>query len=209
MISPCWSFCLSYEFELRKEAIRLCKEQTMGVQAALWAALRNPEHRMKHWLQLVAIPNAPSSSSGPEIQALKKRISDLEKARSRSPRRNTQMQAAITGSGQLALPAPSAPARGQKGGKGGNNRMKRGKGQGKVGSSTSSQQSGPKNFEYLMKLPVEFRENFHEQFHKKEICFNFQKKACSHQNCKWAHICIGCGGSKPYDDCQCLSGKVR
>ena len=80
LISPCWSFCLSYEFELRKEALRLCKEQAMGVQAALWTALRSPEHRMKHWLQLVAIPNAPSSSSGSDIQALKKRISDLEKA---------------------------------------------------------------------------------------------------------------------------------
>ena len=202
LISPCWSFCLSYEFELRKEAIRLCKEQAMGVQAALWTALRNPEHRMKHWLQLVAIPNAPSSSSGSDLQALKKRISDLEKARSRSPRRNSQMQPAIPGPAQLALPAPSAPARGSKGGKGGKNQRKRSKGQGKVGS-------GPKNFEYLMKLPVEFRENFHERFHKKEICFNFQKKSCSHGNCKWAHICVGCGGPKPYDDCQCLSGKVR
>ena len=26
MISPSWTYCLSYEFELRKEAIRLCKE---------------------------------------------------------------------------------------------------------------------------------------------------------------------------------------
>ena len=77
LISPCWTFCLSYEFELRKEALRLCKEQAMGVQAALWTALRNPEHSMKHWLQLVAIPNAPSSSSGSDIQASKKRISDL------------------------------------------------------------------------------------------------------------------------------------
>ena len=25
LISPCWSFCLSYEFERRREAIRLCK----------------------------------------------------------------------------------------------------------------------------------------------------------------------------------------
>ena len=105
LISPCWSFCLSYEFELRKEAIRLCKEQAMGVQAALWTALRNPEHRMKHWLQLVAIPNAPSSSSSSDIQALKKRISDLEKARSRSPRKTTQVQAALSGPAQLALPA--------------------------------------------------------------------------------------------------------
>ena len=59
MISPSWSYCLSYEFELRKEAIRLCKEQSFGIQSALWTTLRNTEHRMKHWLQLVAIPNAP------------------------------------------------------------------------------------------------------------------------------------------------------
>ena len=87
MISPCWSYCLSYELELRKEAIRLCMEQSFGIQSALWTALWNTEHRMKHWLQLVAIPNTSSSSSGPELQFLKKRIADLEKARSRSPRR--------------------------------------------------------------------------------------------------------------------------
>ena len=79
MISPSWTYCLSYEFELRKEAIRLCKEQSFGIQSALWTTLRNMEHRMKHWLQLVAIPNAPSSSSSQELQSLKKRISDLEK----------------------------------------------------------------------------------------------------------------------------------
>ena len=56
MISPSWTYCLSYEFELRKEAIRLCKEQSFGIQSALWSTLRNMEHRMKHWLQLVAIP---------------------------------------------------------------------------------------------------------------------------------------------------------
>ena len=92
MISPSWSYCLSYEFELRKEAIRLCKEQSFGIQSALWTTLRNTEHRMKHWLQLVAIPNAPSSSSSQELQSLKKRISDLQKARSRSPRRSNQKQ---------------------------------------------------------------------------------------------------------------------
>ena len=40
---------------------------------------------------------------------------------------------------------------------------------------------------------------FHESFHKSEICFGF---------CKFAHICIGCGGSKPHDDCMCLSSKI-
>ena len=99
---------ISCEFELRKEAFHLCKEQSFGIQAALWAALRNPEHRMKQWLQLVAIPNAASSSNQQQLQDMKKRISDLEKARSHSDRRNTQRQAVIAGSPLLALPAPSA-----------------------------------------------------------------------------------------------------
>ena len=28
--APRWSFCLSYELEIRKEAIRLCKEESYG-----------------------------------------------------------------------------------------------------------------------------------------------------------------------------------
>ena len=156
MISPSWTYCLSYELELRKEAIRLCKE-----------------HRMKHWLQLVAIPNAPSSSSSQELQSLKKRIADLEKARSRSPRRSNQKQlTASSGPQMLALPAPSGSTQGQKGGK---NRKRGGfarspfKGSGKGLAS--------KDFDYLMKLPLEFRSNFHEKFHKNEICYKFPE-AC-------------------------------
>ena len=172
MISPCWSFCLSYEFELRKEAIRLCKEQSFGVQAVLWAALRNPEHRMKHWLQLVAIPNSASSSSSQEMQAMKKRIADLEKARSRSPRRK---QASIPGGTSMhALPAPSAPVQGSKVGKGGNNK-KKGTGKGKSGSSSSAP-SGTRDFNYIMKLPVDFRSNFHERFHKKRALLFLSKR---------------------------------
>ena len=196
MISPSWSYCLSYELELRKEAVRLCKEQSFGIQSALWSALRNTENRMKHWLQLVAIPNAPSSSSSQELQSLKKRISDLEKARSRSPRRNNQKQLAAAGGPQmLALPAPSAPTQGQKGGK---NRRRGGFGRSPAKGSGKAQTT--KDFDYLMKLPLEFRANFHEKFHKNEICYNFQKHSCRSQKCKFSHVCVGSGGSKPYDD---------
>ena len=171
MISPSWSYCLSYKLELRKEAIRLCKEQSFGIQSALWSALRNTEHRMKHWLQLVAIPNAPSSSSNQELQSLKKRISDLEKARSR----------AASGPQMLALLAPSAPAQGQKGGKG----RKRG------GFGRYAAKSQATNFDYLMKLPLEFRANFHEKFHKNEICYKFQKNSCTRSDkCKFSHVCV-------------------
>ena len=149
---------------------------------------------------LTGSPNAPSSSNAPELQSLKKRITDLEKAHSRSPRRSGQKQASIAGGPSvLALPAPSAPAQGGKGGKGNNNK--------RPASSSSQLPSGARNFDYLMSLPMEFRSNFHEKFHKNEICYNFQRNRCKHSDgkCKFA----GCGGSKPYDDCRCLTSKIH
>ena len=185
----------------------MCKEQSFGIQSALWATLRNVEHRMKHWLQLVAIPNAPSSSSSQELQSLKKRISDLEKARSRSPRRSNQKQIAGASSSQmLALPAPSAPAQGQKGGKG---RKRGGVKQPAVKGSGKGQAS--KDFDYLMKLPLEFRSNFHENFTRTRFAMDSRRRPASvwmghasSRMCAW-----GCGGSKPYDDCRCLTSKIH
>ena len=46
----------------------------MGIKVVLWGVLGDQEHRMKHWLQLVAIPNAPDSSSKQELNELKKRM---------------------------------------------------------------------------------------------------------------------------------------
>ena len=33
--APQWAHCMEYEFQLRKEAIRLCREQQFGIQLAL------------------------------------------------------------------------------------------------------------------------------------------------------------------------------
>ena len=161
---------------------------------------------MKHWLQLVAIPNSASSSSSQEMQAMKKRISDLEKARSRSPRRKDSWIPG--GPSMLAVLAPSAPIQGSKVGTGGNNK-KKGKGKGKSGSPSSAP-SGTKDVNYMTKLPVDFRSNSHERFHKKEFCCAFQKGTCRNGlNCKFARICVGCGGSKPCDECRCLTSKIH
>ena len=136
----------------------------------------------------------------------RRRISDLEKARSRSPRRNNQKQLSLPGGSQmLALPAPSAPARGQKGGK-----PNRRAGARNTASKGSGKGQASKDFDYLMKLPLEFRTNFHEKFHKNEICYNFQRKTCKRMDgtCKFSHVCVGCGGTKPYNDCKCLIAKL-
>ena len=71
LIAPKWSYCLNYEFELRKEAIKICKERSLGIKEALWKVLGDMEHRMKHWLQLVAIPNAPEASNKHELTDIK------------------------------------------------------------------------------------------------------------------------------------------
>ena len=114
----------------------------------------------------VAIPNSSASSDKQEMQNLKKRIADLEKARGSQSKQ----------SAQLALPGPSAPAQGAKGCKGSNNKKKvKGKGKSSSSFQPASSSNQTKNFQYLMKLPTEFRSQFHERFHKREICFLFPK----------------------------------
>ena len=95
LIAPKWSYCLSYELELRKEAIKLCRERYIGIQEALWSVLGDTEHRMKHWLRLVAIPNAPDSTNKQELTDLKKRMAALEN-RTRSLSSSKKAAAATT-----------------------------------------------------------------------------------------------------------------
>ena len=52
---PSWEYCMSYEFELRKEAYKQCRETNIGIKAAWWNAYNNQQHRMMHWLQLVSL----------------------------------------------------------------------------------------------------------------------------------------------------------
>ena len=158
----------SYELELRKEAIRLCKEQSYGIQERhCGRRFGTRSTGMKHWLQLLAIPNAPSSSSNQELQSLRKRISDLEKARSRSPRRN--LRALPAPSAPLALPAPPAPATRTEGELSVDIQREELVQAVLLARVKLSQFRLLRDFDFIMKIPVEFRANFHEKFHKKEI----------------------------------------
>ena len=82
---------MSYEFELRREAYKQCRETTIGISAAWWNAYRSQQHRMMHWLQLVSLANSSSSSSGSSSQMarMQKEITDLRnevrRNRSRTP----------------------------------------------------------------------------------------------------------------------------
>ena len=58
LVAPPWPHCLSYEYELRREAYKRCRERGMGFNAAWWSAYSDTEHRMLHWLQLVSLTNS-------------------------------------------------------------------------------------------------------------------------------------------------------
>ena len=199
LIAPRWFSCLSCELEIRKEAVRLCKEESCGVQYALWSTLKNSEHRMKHWLQLVAIPNSASSSSNSEMQALKKRGSPILERFGHET--DVAVKWSLDACTSLRLPRLLKVRKEAK-------EATKSKGKGKSGSSSKAP-STTKDFAYLMNLPVNFRSSFHERFHKREICFPFQNGTCENgTSCKFAHICVSCGGFKPYDECKCLTNKT-
>ena len=46
--APPWAHCLSYEHELRREAYKRCREQSVGFNAAWWGTYADTEHRMLH-----------------------------------------------------------------------------------------------------------------------------------------------------------------
>ena len=56
---------MSYEYEPRKEAYRLCREEGFGIKAALSTTIDNTEH-----LQLISIANSRSGGGGGDYAAL-------------------------------------------------------------------------------------------------------------------------------------------
>ena len=49
VIKPEWDLCMGYELELRRETMRLTKEQRMSIQQAMWASYRDQQHRLENW----------------------------------------------------------------------------------------------------------------------------------------------------------------
>ena len=198
--APQWAHCMEYEFQLRRDAMKLCREQGYGIQAALWATYQNQEHRMKHWVTLLSVANNRSESSCvKEMEQMRKQMAhmaQLLKTRSRSPRK-------ISNQGKGSKPAlaltntPSASSSKGKSGHGkGDKGKKGGKGKGK----------GPKPpfYELITRLG-------HAVLHKDNtvppgFCFPFQADTCKKANCDRIHSCAGCNKTNvPYGRCLCLS----
>ena len=179
LVIPPWNQCLSYEFNIRKDAVRLCMEEGFALKDALWHVLPDKEHRMQHWILKLTIANARQDVS--KVQKLEQRLAALEKQRrrSRSPRRQAQ-RALPAPQQQLALPAKRT----------GRNRKGSGKGKNRP-------------FRQIFKIPS-VRKLFQEN-----VCWKFQSNLCKDANCSRKHACVGCGkADTQYDSCGCLESKI-
>ena len=181
LVIPLWNQCLNNEFNIRKDAVRLCMEEGFALKDALWHVLADKEHRMQHWILKLTIANARQDTS--KVQKLEQRLAALEmqRRRSRSPRRQAQR----------ALPAQHAlPAK-----RTGRNRKGNGKGK--------NHKSEFRLFRQLFRIPSA-RKLFQEN-----ICWKFQSNLCKDANCSRKHACVGCGkADTQYDSCGCLESKI-
>ena len=79
VVSRC-EHCLEYEYQSRKEAIRLTVEENFPIQAALWHAFEDQNHKLTHWVQLLMIANAQQACPNEEVSKLRKEFAELRKA---------------------------------------------------------------------------------------------------------------------------------
>ena len=84
LVGPDWNACLECEFQIRKQACVLVREEGYGIQQALWAAYEDPQHRMKNWIQPLTVANAKQESSADKIEKLQKRILELERSKQKA-----------------------------------------------------------------------------------------------------------------------------
>ena len=71
-----WALCLEYEHHIRKEAIRLCREEDWSIPAALWFTHKNQVQWMKDWVETLSLANRSSCSAGPAISSLTKNMAE-------------------------------------------------------------------------------------------------------------------------------------
>ena len=191
LVAPPWGRCLSYEYELRREAYKRCREQSVGFNAAWWGTCADTKHRMLHWLQLVSlansVPQVPPQTIASVVQ--KEVAAQLKRSstdRSRTPRLNkgggkgrpqlpAPQQLALTGpaaSSSVSTPAPKRNAKSNKKTKGQRPPAS------KVWTMRDLHRGGPE----VQKMLHGNRGN--------GICFSFQDGRCENSSCVRQHVCI-------------------
>ena len=214
LVAPPWGHCLSYEYELRREAYKRCREQSMGFNAAWWDTYADTEHRMLHWLQLVSLGNSVPQLSSQSVASLvqKEVAAQLKRGsadRSRTPRSkgNGKGRPQLPPPQQLALPGPAESASASSSATKGNTKGSRNRGK----QSRGIKQRPPAGKVWTLRDILRGGSEVQSMLDGNKgngICFAFQDGRCENSSCVRQHVCIGCGGNRGYHQCQCLQSKL-
>jgi len=173
---PSWGTILSWEFELRKRAMKYINEDGSTLEEALKAARKDNELRTKHLIAPVAL----------SAQSRKRGYGAHEE--------EPPWKKGAQGKG-------SKPKGGEdRGGKGGGKDRKgpdqKGKGKGKAPGKGDNVW-----FNRWRKDPALWRRFKLLTPDNKQVCFSYQKGHCDTHDCDKVHVCCLCGGSHPFQSC--------
>ena len=166
---------------------------------------------MEHWVRLLMIANAASSTSIPpgdasQMAAMQKRMTVLEnRDRSRTPAPRQGAKAVTLQPPQLALQNTQQSASSKGRGKG--KKSKGTKGKGRPSASAAPYAAGFKKFHTIKGIDAVSAHFDPRDGQQPGICYNFN----ANRPCQITHrgpsllVCIGCGkAATPYDNCGCL-----
>ena len=178
VLAPGWNAGLEYEFQMTKEALKLTRESHIPIQAALWTAYEDPQHRMRNWISLLTLANAKEEQDSSEFAAVKRRLASVGQAQGRASKAQKTQHNPEGGS---------------------NAASSQGKGSGKS-------QTSKKLLEVSANSRKSPRKHFHAGDRQPPyICHKFRRHVCEDPACTRSHMCVGCGKQGvAHDDCGCL-----
>jgi len=186
--SPSWDLLLSYEHEIRKQAIKLVNEAGLTLRAALKSARDSTDHRTK----FLITPLALHGTAGGEPSSWNSRAEAV-----RGPKRDGD---SAGGAEHEAGPRKKAKG-GGKGGKGG------GKGSGNKGGGGKDGKTQPHSplYKKCRNKPDQYGVSFKTPEGQLR-CHRYGAGNCTIPGCTYSHTCAKCGDAHPLVACPQMRG---
>jgi len=172
---PTWDLLMKYELEVRKFAIRRVNEGGSTLAEAMEAARRSIEHRTSFFITPLAMPNSRVASARPA-------------ADSQGPKRSAE-EAGFQHDGSGAQPQGAKKKQGKAKGKGKDGAK------GKTADLKDFKSLSPKAaYRAIRAAPDRFRAKLTGDDGVPR-CHHFQMGSCARSDCRFAHVCMRCGGA--------------
>jgi len=184
---PSWDLLMKYEHEVRRLAIRKVNEGGCTLAEGMAQARASVPHRTSYFITPLAMPGArshayPGPSSVPHSAP-----------EPRGSKRSAEEAAIVPFVGGAVVPYSGGGGGG--GAPPGSSKGKgKGKGKGKQPKEDVKKLSPRSAYRVIRNAPGKYGVRFKDADGKSR-CHNFQAGLCTLSNCKFAHVCVRCGGA--------------